>query len=66
MEEPIGTVGMSPNKFLAIIVLAVSFIGDFFPIQMATRIFLEVVNPNLICIASAAPGECKSAGVSAI
>ena len=36
VEEPLGTVGMRPNKFLAIIVVAVSFIG-FFSIQMATR-----------------------------
>ena len=46
VEEPFGTVGMRSNKFLLIIVLAFSFIGDFFPIQMATRYFLEIVSPN--------------------
>ena len=46
VKEPFGTVGMRSNKFLANIVLAVSFIGDFFPIQMATRYFLEIVSPN--------------------
>ena len=46
VEELLGTFGMRPNKFLAIIVLAVSFIWDFFSIQVATRYFLEIVSPN--------------------
>ena len=33
VEEPIGTVGMRSNTFWAIIVLAVSFVGDFFPLK---------------------------------
>ena len=39
VEEPIGTVGMCSNTFLSIIVLAVSFIGDFFPLKWQPDIF---------------------------
>ena len=35
VKEPLGMVGMRPNKFLVIIVLAVSFIG-FFPFKWQT------------------------------
>ena len=44
VEEPLGTVGMRPNKFLAIIALAVSFIGGFF--HSNGNQILEIVSPN--------------------
>ena len=44
VKEPLGMVGMRPNKFLAIIVLAVSFI-EFFFYSNGNQI-LEIVSPN--------------------